>query len=208
MQREGFSVPSEHFTDPPELLIGQEELAFPHLVLADVEAPVRAFGPHAPLLGLIEHGAQDFAATVGRAWATGVGDPVEPFLDMTFLDLIKEQAFECPVEIFPSVVAMGVERGRLPPGRYTLPIDSEEVPVGRNPFINETRILPCTEVAIAIYAAWEGIVVNCASPSLEPRPQTGSNISGKLELHWTVGLLLHNSWSAPRLRASHQVAKS
>ncbi|MBX7513637.1 hypothetical protein K3179_03650 [Qipengyuania sp. GH38] len=60
-------------------------------------------------------------------------------------------------------------------------------------------------MAIAIYAAWEGTGVDCTSSPLEPRPETGANISGEPELHWTVGLLLHNCCSAPHLRASNQV---
>lgn len=75
MQRKVFAVPVEHFPDPPELLIGQKAFALPPLVLANVEARVRAFGPDTPFLRLVEHGAKDFTAAVGSTGAAGVGKP-------------------------------------------------------------------------------------------------------------------------------------
>ena len=51
---------------------------------------------------------------------------------MAFLDFIEKQPIESPVEIFPFVIAVGVERGRFPLGRDALPVGLEEVPVRWN----------------------------------------------------------------------------
>ena len=60
----------------------------------------------------------------------------------------------------------------------------------RNPFIDQSRALSGAEVTAAVNSAWEGVVVDTATTSFEPREQTCPRACGDLELDRPTGLLL------------------
>lgn len=106
LQWTGIAVPVNGLAQSPELLIGQEPLALPAPVHADHGAGVRAFGHDPPFLGLVHHGAQDVAGTVGRAGAACLARAVEPFLHMAVLDLVQEHPCKGALQIVLTVEAL------------------------------------------------------------------------------------------------------
>ena len=77
---------------------------------------------------------------------------------------------------------------------------------GRDPVINQSSILSCAQVAVAVYPAREGIIINSAASTLEPRPEAGSYTTRQFELNRPVRLLLHDGRSSSDLTSSNQVA--
>ena len=77
---------------------------------------------------------------------------------------------------------------------------------GCNPLINQLSILPSAQMSVAIYPAWEGIVINSAATTLEPCHQASSYVASQFELNRPVRLWLDDSRASPDLTAGNQVA--
>jgi hypothetical protein len=77
-----------------------------------------------------------------------------------------------------------------------------------DPLIDESRVLPRTEVINPIDTAWEDIVWQCAASPLQPGKQASSCVCQQLELNRPTGLLLHDNRTGADLPASNQVTDS
>ena len=75
-----------------------------------------------------------------------------------------------------------------------------------DPFVNQTRVLPCAHVACVINPARECIILDRASAPFERGQKAGSHIAGDLELDGTTGLLLDDDRASPDLCSGDHIA--
>jgi hypothetical protein len=60
-------------------------------------------------------------------------------------------------------------------------------------------------MSVASNPAWEKIIFDRATPTLEPCQQAAPSVRQKLELDWAAGLLLHDKCAGTNLSAAGRV---
>jgi hypothetical protein len=61
---------------------------------------------------------------------------------------------------------------------------------GGHPLVDQSCVLPCAEVVVAMDAARECKIIDATTSTFEPSEQAGPSIGGDLKLNWPSRLLL------------------
>lgn len=72
-----------------------------------------------------------------------------------------------------------------------------------DPFIDQTGILPRTDVGRMVNSAREGIIVDASASPFQPSKQARPRVSHQLKLNRPARLLLHHHRTRPNLVTDH-----
>jgi hypothetical protein len=114
---------------------------------------------------------------------------------------MAQQDLDCP-----EISGCLVNDRRLGPPKGMGPIVLTGQTNSRYPFINKPCILSCAYVGSMVGPAREGVIIQRATPKLEPSEEAGASIIHQLKLNRPAGLLLNDGGSGPNFPIANDVA--